>query len=197
MKQRLTKGLIQIYIGEGKGKTTAALGLAFRAMGHGFKVFVISFMKGGTYIGELYSAERFADRLEIVQFGRGCSNAALIKDGFADCSGCGDCFITKDNIELEDKTVINLGFKLSQEIIKKGQYDLVILDEICNAIEYDLLKVEQVVELLKNKPDHVELVLTGRQAPQELVESAHLVTEMKMIKHPFEIGVMGRRGIEY
>ena len=193
----LEKGLIQIYTGDGKGKTTAALGLAFRALGHGCKVFIISFMKGYTYLGELYSAERYGDRLKIVQFGRGCSYAALIKEGFADCVGCGACFLTEDNLEERDKDMARQGFELAKKIICQGEYDIVVLDEICNTFRYGLLAVEEVVELLQKKPPQLEVILTGREAPQKLIDLAHLVTEMKAVKHPFDYGIRGRRGIEY
>lgn len=197
MKQRLVEGLIQIYTGSGKGKTSAALGVAFRAMGHGFKVFMISFMKGCTYTGELYSAERFSEKMKIVQFGKGCPYAALIKDGFIDCSTCEKCFVNRNLIQPEDKKMVKMGFQLAKRIIEEGRYDFVILDEICNVLDYDLLAVEQVVKLLREKPSYVELILTGRKAPQEIIDLAHYVTEFVSIKHPFQLGVVSRRGIEY
>lgn len=198
MRQRLERGLIQVYTGNNKGKTTAALGLALRACGHGFQVYMISFLKGSSYTGELYAAARLSPNLRIVQFGRNCPHASLIKEGFMKCTGCGECFVKRDEITGEDREKMALAFRHASEIILGGEHDIVILDEILNALKYGLLEVGEVVGLLKGKPEHVEVVLTGRDAPPEIIEMAHLVTEMAGIKHPFkDYGITARRGIEY
>ncbi|AZR74578.1 cob(I)yrinic acid a,c-diamide adenosyltransferase [Anoxybacter fermentans] len=197
MRQRLEKGLIQVYTGDGKGKTTAALGLALRAAGHELKVYIIQFMKGVSYSGELLSIPRLAPFIKLKSFGRGCPNAAAIRGGIAKCSGCGACFIKPGETTEEDKKTAQMAWELAEQVIMSDEYDLVILDEVINALHYGLVTFEQIKNLVQNKPELVEIVMTGRNAPQEIVEIADLVTEMKMIKHPFEKGIMSRWGIEY
>lgn len=197
MKQSLEKGLVQIYTGDGKGKTTAALGLALRAAGHELNVFVIQFMKGVSYSGELLSIPRLAPYIKVKSFGRGCLHAAAIRGGFMKCTGCGSCFIKLGETTEEDRKTAQMAWELVQEVVMSAEYDLVIVDEVINALHYGLITVDQIKELIAQKPELVELVMTGRNVPQELVEVADLVTEMKMIKHPFEQGIMSRWGIEY
>ncbi len=176
-KQRLETGLVQVYTGDGKGKTSAAFGLALRALGRGLKVYVIQFIKGGFDYGELYAIKQLAN-LELKAFGRGK-------------------FVTEKPPEEADIKFALEAFELAEKIAASGEYDVVILDEINVALNLSLLKVNDVVSLIKNKPRHVELVLTGRYAPSEIIEAADLVTEMKEIKHPFKKGVPSRKGIEY
>jgi len=176
-KPKLEKGLIQIYTGNGKGKTSAAFGLALRAIGNGFKVFVIQFIKGGFDYGEL-DAVKFLPNLELRAFGRGK-------------------FIMKTPPEEEDVKLAKEGFELAKKIVESGDFDVVILDEINVALHLKLLRVSEVLGLIRSKPKHVELVLTGRNAPSEIVEVADLVTEMREIKHPYVLGVQPRKGIEY
>lgn len=204
----LKKGQIHLYTGDGKGKTTAALGLALRALGQGFKVFIIQFMKGGAYTGEFISAKNFLPNLEIIQYGRPCikQQKQLKLKGFdpenplfdfireeIECGDCRYCFL---NDEVQKEYVEN-AFKKAYEIINHGEHHLVILDEIALALAYGFLETERLVALLKNKPEQVEIVLTGRQAPPELIELADLITEMKMYKHYYNQGTPARRGIEY
>jgi cob(I)alamin adenosyltransferase len=176
-KPKLEKGLVQVYTGNGKGKTTAAFGLALRAIGRGLKVYIIQFIKGGFDYGELYIAKDLPN-LTLKAFGQGK-------------------FVTQMPPSKEDVKIANEAFKLAEEVVKSGKYDMVILDEINVAISLRLIKVEEVLELIKNKPEHVELVLTGRYAPKEIVEVADLVTEMKEIKHPYTQGFPPRKGIEF
>ncbi len=190
-------GLVQVYTGEGKGKTTAALGLAVRAVGHGFRVHVIQFMKGRCYAGELTVANRLAPLLTISQFGRGCKIAALIRQGYKKCTGCGECFVKDRGPDKEDLEHAQLGLQEALDFINDGACDVLILDEIGNALRYRLVTTKQVVDLIKSKPHNMELILTGRGIPEEIIELADLVTEMKAVKHPFKKGITSRRGIEY
>lgn len=172
----LEKGCIHVYTGPGKGKTTAALGLSLRAVGAGFKVYMIQFMKGRRY-SELDAVENLSN-FTVVQYGR-------------------DEFVSKENPEQIDIDLAQQGFAHAQEIVKNGKYDMVILDEINVAINYNLVSLEDVLKLVEEKPEKVELVLTGRYAPPELVKIADLVTEMLEIKHPYQKGVLGRKGVDY
>lgn len=176
----LEHGYIQIYTGDGKGKTTASLGLALRALGHGWKVMVIQFTKGdsGTTYGEIASAGKFIENLEVHQFGM-------------------DRVVYKHNVCMEDYKEAKRGWELAKQAIQSGEYQLVILDELNICVAMNMIKVSEVKEVLLNKPESLEIVLTGRYAHPELVALAHLVTEMKPIKHYFDMGVMARQGIEY
>ena len=176
----LEHGYIQIYTGDGKGKTTASLGLALRALGHGWKVMVIQFTKGdsGTTYGEIASAGKFIEKLEVHQFGM-------------------DRVVYKHNVCIEDYKEAKKGWELAKQAIQSGEYQLVILDELNICVAMNMIKVSEVKEVLLNKPESLEIVLTGRYAHPELVALAHLVTEMKPIKHYFDMGVMARQGIEY
>lgn len=176
----LEHGYIQIYTGDGKGKTTASLGLALRALGHGWKVLVIQFTKGdlGTSYGELASATNFLPNLDVVQFGM-------------------DRVVYSHNICLDDFKEARKGWEFAKKSIASGEYQLVILDEINICVDMGMIKVSEIKESLLNKPESLEIVMTGRRAHPELVAMAHLVTEMKPIKHYFDMGVLARQGIEY
>lgn len=169
------KGYVQIYTGDGKGKTTAAFGLALRAAGAGLNIFIAQFVKGMKY-SELDSITRFSDIITLKQYGRGC-------------------FIKKDPTP-EDIHAARSGLEEVREIILAGKHQVVILDEANIAIHYNLFTVEDLLELIDSKPEHVELVITGRNAHPDLLERADLVTEMKEIKHYYAEGVMAREGIE-
>lgn len=172
----LEKGLVELYTGNGKGKTTAALGLALRAAGHGLKVRMIQFLKQPNY-GEHQSLAKLAPEVQIVAFGR----PGFIRPGLA---------------QEEDIRLAREAMKAAYRALSAG-VDILILDEINVALYLGLLPVEEVLSLLRYRPPHVEIVLTGRNAPPELVASADLVTEMREIKHPYHQGVSARRGIEY
>lgn len=169
--------LVQVYTGNGKGKTTAALGLALRALGHGMKVYMIQFMKGDKNYGEIISAKKLKN-FKIVQFGR--------KE-----------FVSKKKPAKVDIEFARKALAHANQVIKKGRYDIVILDEINVALDFKLIKLEEVLNLIKTKPSETELILTGRSAPKKLIEIGDLVTEMKALKHPYQKGVLGRKGIEY
>ena len=169
--------MIQIYTGNGKGKTTAALGLAMRAAGHGMKVIVVQFMKGKINYGELESVKMIPN-IAIEQYGR-------------------PDFVDRDNPDPEDIRLAQEGLKRAKVAITSRDYDVVILDEINVAVEFGLIRVEDVVTLCESKPKEVELVLTGRYMPQELMEHADLITECREVKHYFQNGVQARKGFDY
>ena len=172
----LEKGCIQVYTGNGKGKTTAALGLALRAVGRGLKVCILQFIKGGGPYGEQLIAERLAPLFTIIQTGR---------PGWVN---------TKDITE--DRSIAQEALLQAKKLLTSGEYDLFICDEINGAVGFGLIDVEQVLELISLRPEKVELVLTGRNAHERVIEAADLVTEMREIKHYYKAGVPARAGIE-
>ncbi len=179
MKPKLEKrGLVQVYTGNGKGKTTAALGLAVRAVGQGLRVCLLQFLKD-LPSGEVISARRLGIRL--IRFpGTFC---------------CGRRLSREEKSQL--KAEMQPAFSRTEKIVKSGRYDLVILDEINFVLYKRLIRVKDILQLMKNKPSHIELVLTGRYAPPSLIRTADLVTEMLEVKHPFQQGIKARKGIEY
>ena len=177
MGQRLERGLVQVYTGEGKGKTSAAFGLTLRAVGRGLNVYVIQFIKGGFDYGELYVVKHLPN-LGLRSFGRGK-------------------FITDVPPKKDDIKLAKEALELAKEIVNGGEHDVVVLDEINVALHLKLIETEEVIDLIRRKPTHVELILTGRYAPSEVVELADLVTEMKEVKHPYTKGVSPRKGIDY
>ncbi len=172
----LKRGYIHIYTGNGKGKTTAALGLGLRATGAGLKVYMIQFMKSGEY-SELKAIKQIKN-FTMIQFGR-------------------KSFVSKKNPDKVDIELAQRGLIHAKEILRKREYDVVILDEINVAIDFNLISLKDVLKLLKEKPEDVELVLTGRYAPAELIEQADLVSEILEIKHPYANGASARRGIDF
>jgi cob(I)alamin adenosyltransferase len=171
------KGYVQVYTGSGKGKTTASLGLAVRAAGHGLKTVIIQFMKGWIDYGELAGVRMLAPHVELHQVGR-------------------DTFVNRKKLDPEDIRLALEGWKLAKEIISGRKADIVVLDEINCAMDFGLLPVGEVLEAIKGKPDGMELVLTGRGAPPEIIEAADLVTEMREIRHYYAKGVDARVGVE-
>ena len=169
------KGYVQVYTGDGKGKTTAALGLALRAAGAGLKVFIAQFVKGAEY-NEIKALGRFSDLIVLKQCGR-------------------DCFIYRDPCE-EDKRLACAGLEEAEEAMLSGNYQVIILDEANIATYFSLFPVERLLETIRKKPAGVELVLTGRKADPRVLEIADLVTEMCEIKHYYQKGVEAREGIE-
>jgi len=176
-KKASFKGLIQVYTGNGKGKTTAALGLALRAVGHRFKVLVVQFLKGGVGYGELRSAKRLSPYLTIVPMGR-------------------EHFVNKKDPHPIDRRWAKKGWELAKRSVQSQKYQLVILDEINVAVEYGMVPVKELLALMKSKPKNVELVLTGRWARPEVLRGADLVTEMREKKHYYRKGIECRVGIE-
>ncbi|MGL5648639.1 MAG: cob(I)yrinic acid a,c-diamide adenosyltransferase [Clostridium sp.] len=177
---KLEKGLVQIYTGNGKGKTTAAIGQGMRAYGNGLKVTMLQFLKGG-YTGELKTVEELNDNFKIYRFE---SKKDFVWN------------LNEEQIELLKKE-IRVGYNFILERLEKNDTDLLIIDEIMGALGNKFLTVEEVLYIIENKPENMEVIMTGRNVPQEVIEKADLVTEMKMIKHYYEKGVTSRRGIEY
>ena len=177
MEEDVGLGMIHVYTGDGKGKTTCSLGLGLRAAGHGFKVYMIQFMKGQINYGELEST-KLIPNFEIRQFGR-------------------PDFVDKSNPAEIDIQLAKEGLEHAKEIVAAGEVDMLILDEVNVAVEWGLFSYREILKLIKDKPEKMELVLTGRHAPREFIELADTVTEMKEIKHPYMKGIMARKGIEY
>lgn len=173
------RGLILINTGSGKGKTTAALGVALRAVGNGMRVLMIQFLKGSWQSGELEAVEAFGERFIIRQMGRG-----FVKVGGAET-------------DPEDIRLVEEAWQEAEKAILSGEWDLVILDEINYAISYKMLDPAKVVEGLKRKPEMVHVILTGRNAHPTIVDLADTVTEMRELKHAYQKGIMAQRGIEY
>lgn len=173
----LQKGYVQVYTGNSKGKTTAALGLAFRAMGRGFKTYIGQFMKGQEY-SELKAAEMCKPYITIEQYGK-------------------DTFIHVHNPPLEeDVKMARKGLEKAKKAMKSGQYDIVVFDEINTAHFFNLITTEEMLEIIDAKPEGVEVIFTGRYAPQAVIDAADLVTEMLEIKHYYTKDVPARDGIE-
>ena len=170
------RGTVQLYTGNGKGKTTASLGAAIRAAGHGKRVLMIQFMKGRLY-GELSAAEKI-EGFTIEQYGR-------------------DEFVDPENPEQIDIELAAKGWARALEAVSDETLDILILDEINVAVSFGLIELDQIVRFVKDRPPRLELILTGRYAPDELVELADTVTEMREIKHHYQKGVEARRGIEF
>ncbi len=171
------KGFIQVYTGNGKGKTTASLGLAVRAAGHGLRTVIIQFMKGWIDYGELHGVDMLSPFVEIHQAGR-------------------DTFVDRDNPDPEDVRLAREGWELAKGAVIGRKADIVVLDEINCALDFGLVPLAEVLDLLHGKPDGMEIVLTGRNAPGEIVAIADLVTEMREIKHYYGKGIDARVGVE-
>jgi len=177
LMEKYRRGIVQVYTGNGKGKTTAAFGQALRAVGQGLNVCIIQFMKGRKY-GEYIAAERLAPNLTVHLSGL-------------------DSFVMRDNPAPLDIELAGRGLELAREAISSGKYDMVILDEMNVTLDFKLVPLDAVVELIKTKPPQLDLVLTGRYAPAEIIELADTVTEMREIKHHYNAGIKDRAGIEY
>lgn len=173
-------GLVIVYTGKGKGKTTAALGMALRAIGHDHKICMIQFIKGSWHYGEMSSSKRLEPEFELTAVGKGF--VGILDD--------------KTPKEVHEK-IAQEAIQISREKILSEKYDIIILDEINYAVNLGLVEMQQVLDLIKNKPQKVSLVLTGNHVKQEIIDAADLVTEMKEIKHPFQRGMRAKKGIDF
>ena len=171
------QGLLLVFTGNGKGKTTAALGMAFRALGHGQRVCVIQFIKGDWKYGELHTARQFEDQLDFHVMGRGFTWQS-------------------DDLD-KDRDAAHKAWDFAVRTIESGQYDLVILDELTYLPHYGILAEKEILELIRHRPSSMNIVITGRYASPELIEVADLVTEMREIKHPYTNGTKARKGVEF
>lgn len=177
---KLEKGLVQVYTGDGKGKTTAAIGQGIRAYGNGLKVYMLQFLKGGE-TGELSTIDELGENFKIFRFERP-------KDFTWN--------LTKEELD-ELRGEIRNGYNFILDVIKDNKCDLLIIDEVMAVLSNEFLTVEEVLYILDNKPNNMEIILTGRNVPKEIIDKSNLVTEMKCIKHYFEEGVEARKGIEF
>jgi cob(I)alamin adenosyltransferase len=174
---KTAKGLVVVITGNGKGKTTAAFGQALRAIGQGYKVFILQFMKGRKY-GEFIAAEKYLPRLTIHMSGL-------------------DSFVMRDHPAAIDIELAQKGLAAARKAINSGKYDMIILDEINVALDFKLIALQEVIDIIKNKPAGLDLILTGRYAPPEIIELADTVSEVQEVKHHYQAGIKDRAGIEY
>ena len=171
------RGLVIVITGNGKGKTTAAFGQALRAIGQGYKVFVVQFMKGRKY-GEFLAAEKYLPNLTIKMSGL-------------------DSFVMRDNPAAIDIEMAQKGLDIARKAINSGKYDMVILDEINVALDFKLIKLKDVIDLIKNRPSTLDIILTGRYAPKDIIKLADTVSVVEEVKHHYNAGIKDRAGIEY
>jgi cob(I)alamin adenosyltransferase len=177
-EKTIEKGLLIVHTGKGKGKSTAAFGMVFRALGHGMKVGIVQFVKGRWQTGERVALERFGDLVDINTMGEG--------------------FTWETQDRQRDLAAARAAWERAKALIKAGEHRIVLLDELNIVLRYDYLPVEEVVAFLRDeKPAHVHVIVTGRNAKDELIEIADLVTEMTMVKHPFRSGVKAQQGVEF
>ncbi|MBR1943337.1 cob(I)yrinic acid a,c-diamide adenosyltransferase [bacterium] len=175
-------GYIQVYTGDGKGKTTASLGLCMRALGRNWKVLLVMFTKGGDNYGELISFKKLSPEIN--------DNLTVLQAGL-------DRIVYSDNVNKNDETEIQKGWKVVKDAIRSNSYNLIIMDEANIALDLGLIDLQDMLETLKNKPEEMEIVLTGRNAKPEIVDIAHLVSKIEPVKHYWDTGVVAREGIEY
>ncbi len=176
------RGYIQVYTGDGKGKTTASLGLTMRALGRGWNVLIVLFTKGGDNYGELYSFRSLSPDL--------MKHLTIVQAGL-------NRIVYANNMTESDQLEITNGWEVAKKAVQSGKYQLIVLDEANIAIELGLIDLEDMKNFLKNKSPELEIVLTGRHAHPEIIEMAHLVSEIRPVKHYWDIGVAARKGIEY
>jgi len=175
-------GYIQVYTGNGKGKTTASLGLAMRALGRGWNVLIVMFTKGGNDYGELISFSQLCPGLK--------DSVKIVQSGL-------DRIVYSSNISDDDKKQAQKGWEIAKNAIINNEFQLIILDEANIALDLNLIDLNEMLDVLKNKPESMEIVLTGRNAKQEIIDIAHLVSEIHPVKHYWDTGIMARKGIEY
>ncbi len=179
LKKRLEKGLIHIYTGDGKGKTTAAIGQGTRSFGGGYRVLMVQFLKGDD-TGELHSIEKLGKDFQLKRF-------AALNNFYK--------FLPEEEKAKANEDAAR-GLAFIKAVLKQNEYNVIIMDEIMATLSNNMVALEDVLQLIKEKPEDVELIMTGRNAPEELIALADYVTEMKLVKHPFQKGIYARKGIE-
>ncbi|MCX7780597.1 MAG: cob(I)yrinic acid a,c-diamide adenosyltransferase [Negativicutes bacterium] len=192
MKQAV--GLVTIFTGDGKGKTTAAIGVAVRAALNRQYAAVTQFLKGGGYTGELFAAAYLEPFFTIRQFGYGCPIAADIRSGEQKCDKCGLCF--RENRKMENGYA-QQALRYARELLAGRAPDVLVLDEVSHALRHKLIEEADIVDLIMSRPRHTSIVLTGRQMPASLLAMADIITECQAVKHPIRQGIDARRGVEY
>jgi cob(I)alamin adenosyltransferase len=174
------EGIVVVYTGKGKGKTTAALGIVLRAVGHGHRVGMIQFIKGEWYYGELTSSKRLEPEFEMIAAGKGFVG------------------ILDDDHSIEDhRSAAQKAVSIAKEKLTSGNYDIMVLDEIHYALNLKLITLADILDIIRVRPKKTTLVMTGNYAPKEVLEIADLVTEMKEIKHPYRLGILAKKGVDY
>lgn len=179
-KSSKEKGLLIVYTGNGKGKTTAALGLCVRACGYNLKAAIVQFVKGSWQYGELEGIKRLEPNVELIRKGKGF--VGIIDDKLP----------RSEHEKATEEALVFVG-----ELIQSGKYDIVILDELNVAVSLGLIEIDDVLKILAGKPENLDVIITGRNAHEKLIEAADLVTEMKEIKHPYQKGILAKKGIDY
>ncbi len=177
------KGLMLVFTGNGKGKTTAAMGMALRAIGHGMRVMMVQFIKGNFEYGEIEGAKRLAPNFELAPRGLGCITVV--------------CGRPSEASEEEHRQAAREAFAFATEVITSDRYDLVILDEVTYIVNFGFVSLDDLLALIHNRPPRLHVVLTGRNAPPLLIDAADLVTEMVEVKHPYKLNVSAARGVEF
>lgn len=175
--ESMKKGLLMVFTGDGKGKTTAALGMALRTAGHGLKVCFIQFIKGNWKYGELDAVKRFEGLIDFHVMGKG--------------------FIWKSNSLDEDNALARKGWDRAVDAMRSGKYHLLVLDEFTYPLNFGMIEPEPALEVLSHKPPDLHVAITGRDAPKTIVEAADLVTEMRVVKHPLKAGINAQKGVEF
>jgi cob(I)alamin adenosyltransferase len=185
---------IVVFTGEGKGKTTAALGMAVLAAAKGQKACVIQFFKGSGFTGELFAQQYLADFLTITQFGYGCANSSAIREGTMICSKCGQCFRHNRDPQV---TYGQQALAFAVKVVEDEQLAMLVLDEISHGMNHGLVVEAEVIQLITKSAPSLTVVLTGRNMPEQLLDLAHQVNYLKAVKHPMDQGIDARRGSEY
>lgn len=191
------RGLIRTFIGGGKGKTWAALGFAMRAVAFGMKAHVVQFNKPDVTGEPLFLMEKQVPLFKIDSFGQHCPFSDLLKSGLLSCPECRKCFLNPRSIKNMDSEYAELAFELCQGVARSGEYDVLVMDEVLRALHFKLINLEDLLTFLKEKPQKLEIIMTGPAAPGEIIRISHSVTYMLPVKRPSSIGRKLRRGIDF
>ncbi|MBI2266277.1 MAG: cob(I)yrinic acid a,c-diamide adenosyltransferase [Armatimonadetes bacterium] len=197
IKAESGKGFIQVFYGHGKGKTAAALGYVMRAAGHGLSAYVVQFLKADKRSGEFQLAEQVLSNVKMEAFGRRCPYMDLLRQGLIQCEECRECFVKPKKVLQLDRELALMALDTVRDCFKTARFDIIVLDEVLLALEYRLVSAQDLVELLAHKPEGVELILTGPDAPQEILEMADRASLLEEVKSPRKAGAKSRAGLDY